>query len=146
MDSLEDAIYYAAQRVHEKDGNKTEYVSAIYQLLNGSYGFTEPAGGKQEGSFKEGIRLPRGAKLVSYVHNHPESSDHRTDESLFPPGDTEQIEALKTLGAIVYGEDMSIATYQPGRDPVKRGISKGRAFDHIPEIRSLAQQGRRLQR
>src|SRR5690606_29515223 len=70
-DTLEDALYYAAQGVYDADRNTTEHMSLLYRMPDGRYGITAPAGEGNKKGVKQKITYPAEAAIAALMHNHP---------------------------------------------------------------------------
>lgn len=150
--SLEEAIYYAALAINEQTAGKTEATSAVYRMLDGGYGFAAPKGSDERANVSATLKYPKGSALMALVHNHPEvlnSKGKDGERGVFSGNDIDQATKLGLLSAIIYGDDMSMRTYEPGKDKIEklqregtrvRGerYSAGKLFDYIPEVRVSA--------
>lgn len=147
--TLDDALYEAAAAIYASTGGKVEATSAVYRLLSGEYGFSNPTGSDEKAHVSAKLKFPKESLLMALVHNHPEILNGKgqdADQSLFSANDIEQAKSLGVLSAIAYGPGMSMRTFMPGRDKESRlsqqgtrmrgeRASAGTLFDYIPEVR-----------
>jgi hypothetical protein len=138
-DSLDDALFYAAQQAREVTQDKREAMTLVYETPEGKFQFVDPAGsgGKAEVT---GTRLayPKGAKPRALLHNHPGGDQSGRD--MFSAEDAALAQKLNLPSYITYGSDMRIQGLQPDgpRDKRPGGLVQGQMFDHIPEIKVTA--------
>lgn len=133
-DSLEAAIYYAADAARAIYGNKREAISIVYEQ-DGRFFFTPPTSeqrGRGPYRAKATIQVPKGS--VRYlVHNHPSGPS----DSLFSEDDIAMAQELGVPSAIIFGREApTIRVFQPGATNVKRvrraRSSLGEPFDWRP--------------
>lgn len=136
-DLLEDAIFEAGQSAHGADGNKTEYMSLIYQTPDGRYGFTQPMGNGNQHNVKRKLTYPKEALIKALVHNHP-SFGHGSEDGHFSLDDVSQAEKLKVPSYIVYGDGVPMRSFTPGVDRLLGDKGLGQPFNHIPEVKVTA--------
>lgn len=148
-ESLDDAIYAAAEATRAATGDKKEAMTGIYRRPDGKYAFGLPATEGKRSSFSGSVKFPKGSVLAALVHNHPGASVADEGQSKFSQEDIDIATQLGLPSIITFGSDMAISRYTPGVDNVLRGkansqarsarYSIGTPFDYIPEVRVTAQ-------
>jgi hypothetical protein len=145
FDTLDDAIFAAAEKVRQVTGDKSEAITAIYELA-GKFHIAEPAGSGRHSKADGKLMLPKGSTLLALMHNHPVDNHGLEGQDVFSPADMQQAKALGVPSFITYGQAMSIAQYRAG-DPVSVAsvpgggsmrVSRGKPFDYIPEVQVTA--------
>jgi hypothetical protein len=133
-DSLEAAVYYAADAARAIYGNKREAISIVYEQ-DGRFHFTPPVSEQEAHGphrAKAAIPIPKGSARY-IVHNHPSGDrDH-----LFSENDIAMAHELRVPSAIIFGrETPTIRVFQPDSTSVTRvrraRASLGDAFNWKP--------------
>lgn len=139
FESIEDAIFSAAERTREVTSDRSEAITLVYEK-DGKFFYVEPQGDGTYGRVKQALKFPKGSRIAALVHNHPRElagvgKDGMLDH--FSPADIKQAQALNVPSYIAFGDSMRINEYLPQERAPR--ISKGREFNHIPEVKVTAQ-------
>jgi hypothetical protein len=143
FNSLEEAVYRAAQHARSVYDNRNEAISLVYEH-EGKFYYTLPrnsAAGQKGGHTQAVLSVPpNSARYI--VHNHPQGQDMVS----FSENDINMAEKMKIPSVIVYdGEEknsMALRRYVPGqskiftkydnkiRSSTKRSL--GEPFEYVP--------------
>ena len=119
--TLDEAVYYAAEAAREIYADRQEAMSLVYEK-EGQFFFTPPASRQRSSKdVRTTVAIPKGS-LRFIVHNHPAGEGQDT----FPEEDLAAAERLKVPSAITFGRAAStIRVFRPGVTAVIETLNQG---------------------
>lgn len=137
FDTLDDAIYYAAQATYDTGaGDGNEWITLVYELPDGTFTHLPVQGGTHRARAKAKFTPPAGGVLRAVAHNHPKHKrlGWNAGQHLFSDEDVKVAKHLGVPSYMAFGDDMEVRQLDPGRRD-----TRGDPFPHIPEVKPAGQ-------